>query len=106
MPGFLHRYNGKPFLTRPQHRFYHGPDYFEIDIDVHNFTYIARKSAYTFLQGKLQAMVCDCGLVIEARSEDEMPEQVLGALTLTCLTPENAPEWQPPDKGPDDDDNE
>lgn len=44
----LHKYNDKPLLTKPQQHFYSGPDYFEVDLDVHAYAYLARKvRAYT-----------------------------------------------------------
>jgi Protein ENHANCED DISEASE RESISTANCE 2, C-terminal len=59
----LRRYNDKPLLTRPQQRFFLTPEYLEIDLDVHNYAYLARKvlsplaSALVLLQcaGNVQA---------------------------------------------------
>jgi hypothetical protein len=39
--GSLKDYNAKPCLTRPQHRFFKGKRYFEADVDVHLFNYLA-----------------------------------------------------------------
>ena len=39
----LANYNDKPLMTKPQHRCFRGPNYFEIDIDVHSYAFIARR---------------------------------------------------------------
>lgn len=48
----LVEYNMKPVLTRPQHRFYTDrKTYFEVNIDVHEFGYIARKGFVSIKYG-------------------------------------------------------
>ena len=54
----LVEYNMKPVLTRPQHRFYTDrKTYFEVNIDVHEFGYIARKGFVSIKYGYFVAVV-------------------------------------------------
>ncbi len=77
----LETYNGQPILTRPQHRFYRGDRYFEVDVDAHEFNYVARKGL-AGVSDHFRNMVVDFGFVIEGQEDAELPEQMLGCVRL------------------------
>lgn len=87
------QYNGKPFLTRPQHSVHRGDGYLEYCLDIHNFCYMARNVLYNFIP-KMSQVILDWGFTIEGYEDDEQPEVILGSMRLFKVSPNNFPSWE------------
>ncbi|CAH0485337.1 unnamed protein product [Peronospora farinosa] len=86
----LETYNGQPILTRPQHKFYRGDGYFEVDVNAHEFNYIARKGLVGVSTHACN-MIVDFGFVLEGQEDHELPEQMLGCVRLCKVDVRKAP---------------
>jgi len=83
------RYNFKPFLSKTASFCYHGPGYFEIDIDIHTWG-MAALSALNTVKEKMASLLPRAAVTIEAEADDEMPEQVLAGVFLSNIDPARA----------------
>ncbi len=97
LPGFINRFNGKPTLINRSGdtiRYKKGDggkavevgegegvDLVVQHINVWIFSYVARKGLF-YLQDKFAGMRLNVGFTIEGRSDEELPEVILGCCTL------------------------
>jgi hypothetical protein len=89
----ISQYNGKPFLTRPQHMIYRGDGYLEYFLDIHKFCYMARNVLYNFIP-KMENIILDWGFTIEAYDDEEQPEVLLGSMRLFKVNVNAFPSWE------------
>lgn len=83
-PDLIRGYNGKPVLVTKSASIGGTNEIFEIEFDVRMWSILARKSLHS-LKSKLKEAVCQVGMLIEGRSDDEFPEQLLGCYKISYL---------------------
>jgi hypothetical protein len=85
LTGFAHRYNSTPFLIHHNEaRYFTGANYFEIDVDMHSWSLFSRNAFYQ-LNHMLKEIRAHFAFVVEARSNEELPEQILSVTELSGI---------------------
>lgn len=94
--GLLTKFNGKPILTRPEQKFFRGPQnrYLEVDLDCHRYS-LSTRTAVSQLLKHIGRTEMGFGLVVEARTEKQLPETMAFCCTILRLTKERVPDFPP-----------
>lgn len=70
-----------------------GPGYFEVDVDVGSSR--AAATAVGLVSGATTSLVIDMAILLEGRSAEELPEQLLGTVRFSHLDMKGAPFFDP-----------
>jgi hypothetical protein len=95
MPGWISKYNGKPFLIkRPGQTgfLFNHPELscMEFDISLHPFPYLAKQAICFMKESYFKKILVTFGFVIEGRADDELPECLIGCVQLCYPDPIHA----------------
>ena len=83
---FARAANCRHVLTRPEHSFFAPPDlsYMEVNCNMHAYS-PASRARLELLKHNLPQCDVNMALLIEGKENDELPEQVLGAIGIRGL---------------------
>ena len=82
VPSVVANFNGRPFIVEKTGVVHRRAEYICVDVDVHQFPILARKSLVG-MRGTLPRAVLRCGFVLQGESDDELPERLLGGATVS-----------------------
>ena len=77
----IEKFNGKPFIINKVAEIFQGPDWFEVDLSVFDFPFLARKALYS-LKDRVAEISVRAGFVVQGESDEELPEILLGGAEL------------------------
>jgi hypothetical protein len=88
-PEMIKGYNGKPVLVTKSAQINtisgaDGMEILDIEFDVRQWSILARKTLHSMHQ-KLQEVKCQVGLVIEGKTDEELPEQIIACFGINYL---------------------
>ena len=92
MMNILQKYNGKPVLVTASSKFHFGQvpyPYLEIDYNVRKWSLLARTTLVQ-IGDKLKNLSCHIGYLVEATENDDLPERMLGVVTVHNISVDNA----------------
>jgi hypothetical protein len=92
LPGLITQYNAKPVLIKNTGTLYRGKGYIEMDINGHKFGAVA-KTAFQTLLPLFDSCVNSLAFCIESRTDEEMPETILGCCQWNKPGLENVVPW-------------
>ena len=79
------QFNGQPFLYRTYNSRYHvGNGWFQADFDGHKSGYTTRAARYALL-AVTEKIVANIAFLVEAETDEELPERILGCCTVHRL---------------------
>lgn len=86
VPESFHRFNNKPVLLTKSSRVISSrlPEVIEIDYDVRGWVYPARTALANYHHRAAEAEL-EIGYLVEGKSDEELPEQILGCLKLYAM---------------------
>jgi len=89
MPGYILKYNGKPVLIKRAGVTGFLFDHPELnamgfDISLHPFPYLAKQATAYMAETYFKKMIASFAFVIEGRSDDELPEVLIGQGAQIC----------------------
>jgi len=92
MLNILQKYNGKPVLVTASSTFNFGTvpyPYLEIDYNVRKWSLLARTTLVQ-IGDRLKTISCHIGYLVEATENEDLPERMLGVVSVHNISVENA----------------
>lgn len=89
VPNVIISYNAKPVIIRRTGSIFRGPTHMEIDIHIHKFANLAKKSIH-LLSSHCGLMYMQIGFLVEGRTDDELPETLFACVGVNMPDEEKA----------------
>ena len=71
-----------------------GASYMEIDTLVHKWNLMCRQGLHNMMP-RYKDLDAEVGFVLQGQGDEQLPEQMLGAVRIMMVDPTTLPEWSP-----------